>query len=63
MTFQNITWNGDAIKADFWRKPIPTNHFDWSAWVDGQEESGIVGYGPTRGDAVTDLLQQLVEDA
>ena len=39
--------------------PVPTNQFDWSAWYDGDEELGIVGYGKTESEAITDLLDRL----
>jgi hypothetical protein len=48
----------EIVKTDYWRKPIPTDKFDWSAWVDGQEEWGS-GFGPTEQDAVADLLWHL----
>lgn len=38
--------------------PIPTQMFDWQAWVDGREE-GASGHGPTRLDAVVDLFEKL----
>ena len=37
--------------------PIPWRNFDWSAFRDGTEESGPVGYGRTKEEAIADLLQ------
>ncbi len=53
--------------TDFWKKPIPTRNFDWTAVLsdyDGAEDAGFqpVGYGSTEQEAIDDLLQ-LVEDA
>jgi hypothetical protein len=42
--------------------PIPSREYDWSAWVDGHEESRS-GYGPTREAAIFDLIEQLKEVA
>jgi hypothetical protein len=33
---------------------------DWSAWVDGWEESRFSGFGATELDALLDLHEQLV---
>jgi len=35
--------------------PIPFRDFDWVAYFDGQEESGICGHGKTEIDALDDL--------
>lgn len=42
--------------------PIPTARFDYAAWIDGREEDGQVGYGPTAAAAIADLQEQLDED-
>jgi hypothetical protein len=44
-------------------KPIPTDHFDWSAVTDDYEPGDRVGYGPTEAEAIYDLEDQLAEDA
>ena len=43
------------VKTEYWRKPIPTKQFDWSAWVDGYEEKGSA-FGPTEDMAISDLI-------
>lgn len=50
------------IRTEYWRKPIPTNKYDWEAWEDGTEETGPVGYGRTEDAAVEDLLEQIDEE-
>lgn len=42
--------------------PIPFRGCDWSAWVDGQEEEGPVGRGPTRFQALLELSMAVVEE-
>lgn len=37
--------------------PIPVRHFDWHAYIDGQEE--VTGYGATELEAVTELAERL----
>lgn len=60
-----------TIKTEFWRKPIPTSAFDWSAInadtydVDYDYESGSYtskcpqGFGSTEQEAIADLLEQI----
>jgi len=38
--------------------PIPVRHFDWHAFIDGEEE-GPTGYGYTELEAVTELAEKL----
>lgn len=56
---------GEKIVTDFWRKPGPTDKFDWCAYFDNDEPndngSMMQGFGPTEAEAVADLLQ-LAED-
>jgi hypothetical protein len=40
--------------------PIPVRTFDWHAYFDGEEESGIDGYGPTREEAIADFMANAV---
>ena len=51
---------GEKIRTDYWRKPGPTNAFDWSATFDNDEPNDdgqmSVGYGATEQDAIEDLL-------
>lgn len=59
---ESMQWNGSNIKTNFDYPPIPIRSFDYSSWLEGHEDEGMLtGRGPTRGDAVTDLLQQLCE--
>lgn len=51
------------IETDFWKKPIPTNKFDWSATYDNyeggdgyDEPAGPVGHGATEQEAIDSLL-------
>ena len=41
------------------KPPIPTRMYDWSAGIEGEEESGPIGRGPTREAALLDLCEQL----
>jgi hypothetical protein len=43
--------------------PIPTRQYDWSAWVDGEEEQCSTAYGPTEAEALRNLAEQLAEKA
>ncbi len=51
-----------VIRTDYWRKPGPSDQFDWSATYDDyeggdgyDEPAGPVGYGATEQAAVADL--------
>ena len=51
------------IETHYWRKPIPTAQFDWSATYDNyeggdgyDERPGPVGYGATEEEAISELL-------
>lgn len=37
--------------------PIPIRSHDWCAYFDGDEESGLRGWGATETDAIDDLLE------
>lgn len=54
------------IKTTHWRKPIPTNRFDWQAWRDGDEPNDAgsmrIGHGATEREAIAELLE-MEEDA
>jgi hypothetical protein len=39
--------------------PIPTNIFDWSACFDDYEPGAPIGYGPTKEEAIADLMEQV----
>lgn len=53
---------GAKIVTDFVYPPIPVREFDWCAWVDGCEEDGPRGWGKTKEQAVTALLEELVSE-
>lgn len=50
---------GLQIRTEFVNPPIGIRCHDWQAWIDGQEESGIVGSGETEAEAVAMLLEML----
>ena len=50
-----------AVKTSHIYPPIPIRKFDWQAWVDGSDESGPYGFGPTEQEAIEDLKEQLEE--
>lgn len=55
------------IRTDYWRKPIPTDAYDWSAVTDnydGAPDSGNrnqIGYGATEEAAIADLMALIEE--
>jgi len=49
------------IVTDYWPKPIPIRHFDWTAYIDGMEETGPYGNGETRDIALCSLLDNADE--
>lgn len=51
------------IITDHWRKPIPTDKFDWQAMRDGYEPGDPVGVGSTEQAAIDDLTAQEDEAA
>lgn len=58
----HIMNSGLKVVTNYWRKPGPTDKFDWSASFDDHEpdDNGnmMVGYGATEEDAIDDLLDQ-----
>lgn len=42
--------------------PVPSTRFDWCAYIDGREERGPYGYGPTRDAAVAELFEFIDEE-
>ena len=50
------------INVVFVHPPIPIRHFDWIAYVEGQEESGLCGTASTPLEAVRKLLT-IIEEA
>lgn len=55
--------DGLRIRTSFVCPPIPDRSFDWEAWIDGEEESNIIGRGITESGAVAELLQTLEEQS
>lgn len=51
-----------CLVIDYVFPPIPVRSFDWAVWIDGREESGPYGRGPTREAAINDLFEQLAID-
>jgi hypothetical protein len=55
------------ICTDYWRKPGPTDKFDWMAWFDDDEpdDNGnmMAGYGSTEAEAIADLKELAEDDA
>jgi hypothetical protein len=56
------------IVTDYWAKPIPDRHFDWSAvdddTYDGTQGSNCpIGYGATEAEAVADLKKKMRQPA
>lgn len=45
------------VRTSFVEPPIPTNAFDWQAWLDGAEESIPFGTGSTEAKAIADLKE------
>jgi hypothetical protein len=50
------------IKTSYDFPPVPSNLFDWSAYVDDWSEASPVGHGATEREAVQTLFQTLDED-
>jgi len=51
------------IITDYVNPPIPIRHFDWAAWIDGQEEHGPYGHGRTEAEAIAQLKEAIEEAA
>lgn len=50
-----------VIRTNYWRKPVPCDKYDWEAWMDGNEDSGLVGHGISEVEAVEDLVANYEE--
>ena len=50
---------GMKIRTSHDYPPIPIRNFDWSACVDGTEETGPYGHGRTEAEAIADLEEKL----
>ena len=51
------------IKTSYIYPPIPSRDFDWCAYIDGREESGLQGYGRTAEAAIAELMERIEEAA
>src|SRR4051812_19182978 len=51
------------IVTTFVNPPIPVRDSDWQATFEGYDEGDPVGYGPTKQEAIDDLLAQALTDA
>jgi hypothetical protein len=49
------------IVTQYVAPPVPTRQFDWVAFVQGDEEHGPTGRGPTEAEALRDLCKQLTQ--
>jgi hypothetical protein len=50
---------GVKVKTDYWRKPVPTNAYDWEAYEADDGGENYRGFGATEAEAIEDLLEQL----
>lgn len=53
--------NRTAIVTRHWAKPMPDRRFDWVAFLEGQEERGEYGHGPTEAEAISDLVNNYLQ--
>jgi len=44
------------VRTEFINPPIPVRHFDWVAWLGGDEEKGQYGHGRTEQEARDELM-------
>jgi hypothetical protein len=62
-----VPHKGEKIVTNYWRKPGPTNQFDWCAVFADDEPndngSMLQGYGATESEAIEDLLRCAQEAA
>ncbi len=68
-----FSWNGELIRTSFDYPPIPIRSMDWSAVLDGYDPTpydydtpargphAAMGYGHSEGQAICDLIEQLME--
>jgi hypothetical protein len=47
------------ILTEYVAPPVPSTQYDWMACVEGEEEDGPHGRGPTETEALRDLCSQL----
>ena len=62
MTEPVTTINGRKICLCFIYPPIPDRSNDWMAYLEGDEEEGVRGWGETKFAAIDDLLANLDAD-
>ena len=51
------------IETEYWRKPVPTDKFDWQAIDADTYESGARKDSEPEQEAIADLMEQLEERA
>lgn len=57
----NWSWNGTPIIISEVFPPIPTNRYDYCAYLDGYEPGCLTGEGATPAIAAVELVQWLWE--
>ena len=50
------------IITNYSYSPVPVRQFDWAAVTDDFRAGSPIGFGPTKADAIADLLRQLGKD-
>lgn len=62
-----VEHRSEKIVTDYWRKPGPSDQFDWSAYFDNDEPDDdghmMQGYGATESAAIEDLLRLAQESS
>lgn len=53
-----------GIVTEYWRKPVPTDAYDWIAYreEDAGEDGKPWGHGRTEYEAITNLREQLEDE-
>ncbi len=49
------------ISTNYIFPSIPLRDFDWIAYIEGEEELNINGFGKTEKEAISNLIEQLNE--
>lgn len=62
MTVTCDTVRRAKIVTEYIPLPVPTDRFDWKAYLDDYEEIGPYGRGPTEAAAIADLREQLEDE-
>lgn len=51
----------EQIITEYWRKPGPTDRFDWEAVTINYDLGSPIGYGRTETEVINDLIIQIRE--